>query len=226
MSERFVFSLNLSDQCTVTRSYLFLHKFWFFNTIYYFGNWAFIGVSAGGSWNVIVLILVDGWWSDEKQCSTFLLSNKQFTPNCNKKIFHLVQKLFFSGSVETHNLISVHIKATGKWFSNTATQLISVIVFLGDHDVFHQWNCPHEALHYMPCFLFVGFSPWFGGVLLQREEVRDRRRGGTWRLRHKWWWICALKISIRVVGLVSCSFKGLESTDSSANKWWILFMVF
>uniref|UniRef100_A0A669BUI5 Lysosomal cobalamin transport escort protein LMBD1 n=1 Tax=Oreochromis niloticus TaxID=8128 RepID=A0A669BUI5_ORENI len=30
-------------QCTVTRSYLFLHKFWFFSTIYYFGNWAFIG---------------------------------------------------------------------------------------------------------------------------------------------------------------------------------------
>uniref|UniRef100_A0A8C5H782 Lysosomal cobalamin transport escort protein LMBD1 n=1 Tax=Gouania willdenowi TaxID=441366 RepID=A0A8C5H782_GOUWI len=30
------------DQCTVTRSYLFLHKFWFFSTIYYFGNWAFI----------------------------------------------------------------------------------------------------------------------------------------------------------------------------------------
>uniref|UniRef100_A0A665X6Z1 Lysosomal cobalamin transport escort protein LMBD1 n=1 Tax=Echeneis naucrates TaxID=173247 RepID=A0A665X6Z1_ECHNA len=32
-----------TDQCTVTRSYLFLHKFWFFSTIYYFGNWAFIG---------------------------------------------------------------------------------------------------------------------------------------------------------------------------------------
>lgn len=32
------------DQCTVTRSYLFLHKFWFFSTIYYFGNWVFIGV--------------------------------------------------------------------------------------------------------------------------------------------------------------------------------------
>uniref|UniRef100_A0A667Z2F2 Lysosomal cobalamin transport escort protein LMBD1 n=1 Tax=Myripristis murdjan TaxID=586833 RepID=A0A667Z2F2_9TELE len=31
------------DECTVTRSYLFLHKFWFFSTIYYFGNWAFIG---------------------------------------------------------------------------------------------------------------------------------------------------------------------------------------
>uniref|UniRef100_A0A672II65 Lysosomal cobalamin transport escort protein LMBD1 n=1 Tax=Salarias fasciatus TaxID=181472 RepID=A0A672II65_SALFA len=32
-----------SQMCTVTRSYLFLHKFWFFSTIYYFGNWAFIG---------------------------------------------------------------------------------------------------------------------------------------------------------------------------------------
>ncbi|CAG6017448.1 unnamed protein product [Menidia menidia] len=31
------------DQCIVTRTYLFLHKFWFFSTIYYFGNWAFIG---------------------------------------------------------------------------------------------------------------------------------------------------------------------------------------
>uniref|UniRef100_A0A8C7WZP1 Lysosomal cobalamin transport escort protein LMBD1 n=1 Tax=Oryzias sinensis TaxID=183150 RepID=A0A8C7WZP1_9TELE len=31
------------DQCTMTRTYLFLHKFWFFSTIYYFGNWAFIG---------------------------------------------------------------------------------------------------------------------------------------------------------------------------------------
>uniref|UniRef100_A0A3Q2T068 Lysosomal cobalamin transport escort protein LMBD1 n=1 Tax=Fundulus heteroclitus TaxID=8078 RepID=A0A3Q2T068_FUNHE len=30
-------------QCTVTRTYLFLHKFWFFSTIYYFGNWVFIG---------------------------------------------------------------------------------------------------------------------------------------------------------------------------------------
>lgn len=34
----------LDDQCTVTRTYLFLHKFWFFSTIYYFGNWVFIGV--------------------------------------------------------------------------------------------------------------------------------------------------------------------------------------
>ncbi|XP_073729703.1 lysosomal cobalamin transport escort protein LMBD1 [Misgurnus anguillicaudatus] len=33
-----------ADQCTVTRSYLFLHKFWFFSTIYYFGNWAFLVV--------------------------------------------------------------------------------------------------------------------------------------------------------------------------------------
>ncbi|XP_028676141.1 lysosomal cobalamin transport escort protein LMBD1 [Erpetoichthys calabaricus] len=33
-----------ADQCTVTRTYLFLHKFWFFGTIYYFGNWAFIAV--------------------------------------------------------------------------------------------------------------------------------------------------------------------------------------
>ncbi|MEQ2293188.1 putative lysosomal cobalamin transporter [Ameca splendens] len=32
-----------NDQCIVTRTYLFLHKFWFFSTIYYFGNWAFIG---------------------------------------------------------------------------------------------------------------------------------------------------------------------------------------
>lgn len=29
----------------MTRTYLFLHKFWFFSTIYYFGNWAFIAVS-------------------------------------------------------------------------------------------------------------------------------------------------------------------------------------
>uniref|UniRef100_A0A8D2LZV1 Lysosomal cobalamin transport escort protein LMBD1 n=1 Tax=Varanus komodoensis TaxID=61221 RepID=A0A8D2LZV1_VARKO len=32
------------DQCTVTRTYLFLHKFWFFSAAYYFGNWAFIVV--------------------------------------------------------------------------------------------------------------------------------------------------------------------------------------
>ncbi|KAM4694679.1 lysosomal cobalamin transport escort protein LMBD1 [Discoglossus pictus] len=32
------------DQCTVTRTYLFLHKFWFFSSAYYFGNWAFIAV--------------------------------------------------------------------------------------------------------------------------------------------------------------------------------------
>uniref|UniRef100_A0A8C5B9X3 Lysosomal cobalamin transport escort protein LMBD1 n=1 Tax=Gadus morhua TaxID=8049 RepID=A0A8C5B9X3_GADMO len=36
------------DQCVVTRSYLFLHKFWFFSTIYYFGNWVFIGVFLVG----------------------------------------------------------------------------------------------------------------------------------------------------------------------------------
>lgn len=41
----FLFLLSFSDQCTVTRTYLFLHKFWFFSTIYYFGNWAFIAVS-------------------------------------------------------------------------------------------------------------------------------------------------------------------------------------
>ncbi|NXF04430.1 LMBD1 protein, partial [Smithornis capensis] len=33
-----------SDQCIVTRTYLFLHKFWFFSAAYYFGNWAFIAV--------------------------------------------------------------------------------------------------------------------------------------------------------------------------------------
>ncbi|KAL8172704.1 UNVERIFIED_CONTAM: putative lysosomal cobalamin transporter [Gekko kuhli] len=31
-------------QCTITRTYLFLHKFWFFSAAYYFGNWAFIAV--------------------------------------------------------------------------------------------------------------------------------------------------------------------------------------
>uniref|UniRef100_A0A6I8QJ04 Lysosomal cobalamin transport escort protein LMBD1 n=1 Tax=Xenopus tropicalis TaxID=8364 RepID=A0A6I8QJ04_XENTR len=36
------------DQCTVTRTYLFLHKFWFFSSIYYFGNWAFIVVFVIG----------------------------------------------------------------------------------------------------------------------------------------------------------------------------------
>ncbi|XP_053314834.1 lysosomal cobalamin transport escort protein LMBD1 [Spea bombifrons] len=30
------------DQCMVTRTYLFLHKFWFFSSIYYYGNWTFI----------------------------------------------------------------------------------------------------------------------------------------------------------------------------------------
>ncbi|NXX91407.1 LMBD1 protein, partial [Centropus bengalensis] len=34
----------LLDQCIVTRTYLFLHKFWFFSAAYYFGNWAFIAV--------------------------------------------------------------------------------------------------------------------------------------------------------------------------------------
>ncbi|KAF4025025.1 hypothetical protein G4228_017036 [Cervus hanglu yarkandensis] len=36
------------DQCTVTRTYLFLHKFWFFSAAYYFGNWAFLGVFVVG----------------------------------------------------------------------------------------------------------------------------------------------------------------------------------
>ncbi|NXU39222.1 LMBD1 protein, partial [Drymodes brunneopygia] len=38
-----LFPFNL-DQCIVTRTYLFLHKFWFFSAAYYFGNWAFIAV--------------------------------------------------------------------------------------------------------------------------------------------------------------------------------------
>ncbi|NWR10290.1 LMBD1 protein, partial [Paradoxornis webbianus] len=38
-----LFAFNL-DQCIVTRTYLFLHKFWFFSAAYYFGNWAFIAV--------------------------------------------------------------------------------------------------------------------------------------------------------------------------------------
>ncbi|KAB0351666.1 hypothetical protein FD755_021507, partial [Muntiacus reevesi] len=36
------------NQCTVTRTYLFLHKFWFFSAAYYFGNWAFLGVFVVG----------------------------------------------------------------------------------------------------------------------------------------------------------------------------------
>ncbi|XP_018416385.1 PREDICTED: probable lysosomal cobalamin transporter [Nanorana parkeri] len=32
------------DHCTITRTYLFLHKFWFFSAVYYFGNWIFIGI--------------------------------------------------------------------------------------------------------------------------------------------------------------------------------------
>ncbi|KAM4772255.1 lysosomal cobalamin transport escort protein LMBD1 [Rhinophrynus dorsalis] len=36
------------DQCTVTRTYLFLHQFWFFSSAYYFGNWAFIAVFLVG----------------------------------------------------------------------------------------------------------------------------------------------------------------------------------
>uniref|UniRef100_A0AAY5ELA8 Lysosomal cobalamin transport escort protein LMBD1 n=1 Tax=Electrophorus electricus TaxID=8005 RepID=A0AAY5ELA8_ELEEL len=35
-------------QCTITRTYLFLHKFWFFSTVYYFGNWAFLAVFTIG----------------------------------------------------------------------------------------------------------------------------------------------------------------------------------
>ncbi|ELR55157.1 Putative lysosomal cobalamin transporter, partial [Bos mutus] len=31
------------DQCTVTRTYLFLHKFWFFSAAYYFGNVFIVG---------------------------------------------------------------------------------------------------------------------------------------------------------------------------------------
>lgn len=46
-----------SDQCIVTRSYLFLHKFWFFSTIYYFGNWAFIGVRFSSQRLSVVIVL-------------------------------------------------------------------------------------------------------------------------------------------------------------------------
>ncbi|NXQ90812.1 LMBD1 protein, partial [Nyctibius grandis] len=41
--QKLLFAL-LLDQCIVTRTYLFLHKFWFFSAAYYFGNWAFIVV--------------------------------------------------------------------------------------------------------------------------------------------------------------------------------------
>ncbi|KAJ8776926.1 hypothetical protein J1605_014944 [Eschrichtius robustus] len=40
--------LEKAHQCTVTRTYLFLHKFWFFSAAYYFGNWAFLGVFVIG----------------------------------------------------------------------------------------------------------------------------------------------------------------------------------
>ncbi|NXB48806.1 LMBD1 protein, partial [Leucopsar rothschildi] len=43
VNNRLLFPFNL-DQCIVTRTYLFLHKFWFFSAAYYFGNWAFIAV--------------------------------------------------------------------------------------------------------------------------------------------------------------------------------------
>ncbi|XP_069091824.1 lysosomal cobalamin transport escort protein LMBD1 [Pleurodeles waltl] len=36
------------DQCTITRTYLFLHQFWFFSSAYYFGNWAFIAIFLVG----------------------------------------------------------------------------------------------------------------------------------------------------------------------------------
>lgn len=48
------FLCSFSDQCTVTRTYLFLHKFWFFSTIYYFGNWAFIAVSSRPSLRITI----------------------------------------------------------------------------------------------------------------------------------------------------------------------------
>ncbi|XP_075926074.1 lysosomal cobalamin transport escort protein LMBD1 isoform X3 [Petromyzon marinus] len=37
------------DDCTVTRMYLFLHKFWFFSSVYYIGNWAFMVVFVLGT---------------------------------------------------------------------------------------------------------------------------------------------------------------------------------
>lgn len=46
----------LLDQCIVTRTYLFLHKFWFFSAAYYFGNWAFIAVST-----LIIEITESSW---------------------------------------------------------------------------------------------------------------------------------------------------------------------
>lgn len=54
ISEFRCFLRSFSDQCTVTRTYLFLHKFWFFSTIYYFGNWAFIAVSSRPSVRITI----------------------------------------------------------------------------------------------------------------------------------------------------------------------------
>ncbi|NWU71329.1 LMBD1 protein, partial [Pterocles burchelli] len=44
LSKMYLLFAFLLDQCIVTRTYLFLHKFWFFSAAYYFGNWAFIAV--------------------------------------------------------------------------------------------------------------------------------------------------------------------------------------
>lgn len=61
----------------------------------------------------------------------------------------------------------------------------------------------------MLCLLFLGFPLWSGGVLLQGEEVCDRRGGGGRWLWHKWWWICALRISMHWGGWDStCNLKG------------------
>uniref|UniRef100_A0AAY4BRI3 Lysosomal cobalamin transport escort protein LMBD1 n=1 Tax=Denticeps clupeoides TaxID=299321 RepID=A0AAY4BRI3_9TELE len=44
-SQKYLLQVNVINHFTFSHlSYLFLHKFWFFSTIYYFGNWAFIVV--------------------------------------------------------------------------------------------------------------------------------------------------------------------------------------
>ena len=57
------------DQCVVTRSYLFLHKFWFFSTIYYFGNWVFIGVrdaSSASVWCSVLKATARAHWPQDR----------------------------------------------------------------------------------------------------------------------------------------------------------------
>lgn len=89
----------------------------------------------------------------------------------------------------------------------------------------HRLDGPYKIFPNVGFVCFVsGFLHRPDGVLLQREEVCDWRRGGGWRLWLKWWWIPALRRS-HIRSASFCKYSNRNSKGAreynfiNSNKW-------